>query len=65
MLFRSMIESKRELADAVLAAGGVEGAVSELSTAELAELVSLRGAGEDGRGPDDGRGAGDAGRGLA
>ncbi|MFF3066512.1 SNF2-related protein [Oerskovia sp. NPDC057915] len=39
-----MIESKRELADAVLGAGGVEGAISELSTADLAELVSLRGA---------------------
>lgn len=37
-----MIESKRELADAVLGAGGVEGAISELSTADLAELVSLR-----------------------
>ncbi|MBD8000460.1 DEAD/DEAH box helicase [Oerskovia gallyi] len=37
-----MIESKRELADAVLGAGGVEGAISELSTAALAELVSLR-----------------------
>ncbi|MGW6003515.1 DEAD/DEAH box helicase [Oerskovia enterophila] len=40
----SMIESKRELADAVLAPGGVEGAISELSTADLADLVSLRGA---------------------
>ncbi|KRD37174.1 hypothetical protein ASE27_06985 [Oerskovia sp. Root918] len=39
-----MIESKRELADAVLAPGGVEGAISELSTADLAELVSWRGA---------------------
>jgi len=39
-----MIESKRELADAVLAPGGVEGAISELSTADLADLVSLRGA---------------------
>ena len=37
-----MIESKRELADAVLGAGGVEGAISELSTADLAELVALR-----------------------
>ena len=37
-----MIESKRELADVVLGAAGVEGAISELSTAELAELVSLR-----------------------
>ncbi|MFE4463722.1 DEAD/DEAH box helicase [Oerskovia sp. NPDC056781] len=39
-----MIESKRELADAVLGAGGVEGAISELSTADLAELVALRSA---------------------
>ncbi|MFD6163818.1 DEAD/DEAH box helicase [Oerskovia sp. NPDC060287] len=37
-----MIESKRELADAVLAPGGVEGAISELSTDDLAELVALR-----------------------
>lgn len=42
-----MIESKRELADAVLGAGGVEGAISELGTAELAELVSLRVGGPD------------------
>ncbi|GAA3230748.1 SNF2-related protein [Oerskovia jenensis] len=42
-----MIESKRELADAVLGAGGVEGAISELSTTELAELVSLRSADGD------------------
>ncbi|WP_248948793.1 DEAD/DEAH box helicase, partial [Oerskovia enterophila] len=44
-----MIESKRELADAVLAPGGVEGAISELSTADLAELVSWRGADGDER----------------
>lgn len=45
-----MIESKRELADAVLTAGGVEGAISELSTADLAALVSLRSPEGDERG---------------
>ncbi|MFC4497346.1 SNF2-related protein [Streptomyces ovatisporus] len=36
-----LLDSKRELADAVL--GGGEGALSELSDAELADLVRLRG----------------------
>ncbi|MGH3324994.1 MAG: DEAD/DEAH box helicase, partial [Streptomyces sp.] len=35
-----LLDSKRELADAVL--GGGEAALSELSDAELADLVSLR-----------------------
>ncbi|WP_232828188.1 DEAD/DEAH box helicase [Kribbella monticola] len=38
----AMLSSKRELADAVLTAG--EGALTELSDAELADLVQLRGA---------------------
>ncbi|MFJ6348073.1 DEAD/DEAH box helicase [Streptomyces sp. NPDC092046] len=41
----AMLERKRELADAVL--GGGEAALTELTDAELAELVRLRG--EDGR----------------
>ena len=38
----SLLEKKRELADAVVGSG--EGWISELSDDQLAELVSLRGA---------------------